>query len=77
MKNTEIKSLNSKELVESYKDERNLYQKLKFQNTVSQVDQPQKLKETRRNVARFLTEMNARRIESETQAYLKKMSEGK
>jgi ribosomal protein L29 len=61
--------------VELYKEEKKRYQKMKFQNAVSQIDQPHKLKETRKTVARLLTEMNGRRIESETQAYLKKMSE--
>lgn len=75
MKSSELKSLPNKELVERYKEEKKRYQKMKFQNTVSQVDQPHKLKESRKDIARMLTEMNSRRIESETQAYLKKMSE--
>ena len=75
MKSSEVKSLPNKELVEAYKEEKKRYQKMKFQNTVSQIEHPHKLKETRKTIARMLTEMNARRIESETQAYLKKMNE--
>ncbi len=67
----------NKELVERYKEEKKLHQKLQFQNTVSSVEQPHKLKETRKSVARMLTELNKRRIEAETQAYVKKMSEEK
>jgi len=48
---------------------------MKFQNAVSQIDQPHKLKETRKNVARLLTELNERRIVAETQAYITKMNE--
>ena len=48
---------------------------MKFQNAVSQMDHPHKLKETRRSIARMLTELNARRNEAEYQAYLKKSSE--
>ena len=75
MKSSEVKSLPNKELVEAYKEEKKRYQKMKFQNTVSQIEHPHNLKETRKTIARMLTEMNARRIESETQAYLKKMNE--
>jgi large subunit ribosomal protein L29 len=75
MKSTELKTLPNKELVDAYKEEKKRYQKMKFQNTVSQIDHPHKLKETRKIIARMLTEMNGRRIESETQAYLKKMNE--
>lgn len=77
MKNAEIKSMPNKELVESYRDEKKRSQKMKFQNAVSQIDQPHKLKETRKTVARMLTELNDRRIKSETEAYVKKMSEEK
>lgn len=75
MKFEEIKSLPNKELVERYREERKKLQKMKFQNAVSQIDHPHKLKETRRSIARMLTELNARRNEAEYQAYLKKSSE--
>jgi large subunit ribosomal protein L29 len=75
MKSSELKTLPTKELVERYKEEKKRYQKMKFQNTVSQVDHPHKLKETRKDIARLLTEMNDRRIVAETQAYINKMSE--
>ncbi len=75
MKFEEIKSLPNKELVERYREERKLLQKMKFQNAVSQIDHPHKLKETRKNIARMLTELNSRRHEAEYQAYLKTTSE--
>ncbi len=75
MKFEEIKSLPNKELVERYREERKLLQKMKFQNAVSQIDHPHKLKETRKNIARMLTELNSRRNEAEYQAYLKTTSE--
>ncbi|MCC7297075.1 MAG: 50S ribosomal protein L29 [Bacteroidia bacterium] len=75
MKSSEIKTLPNKELSERYKEERMRYQKMKFQNAVSQIDQPHKLKETRKNVARLLTELNERLIVAETQAYITKMNE--
>ena len=75
MKSTELKTLPNKELVERYKEEKKLYQKMKFQNNVAQIDEPHKLKATRKNIARMLTEMNSRRIQAETQAYINKMNE--
>jgi len=75
MKFEDIKSLPNKELVERYREERKSLQKMKFQNAVSQIDHPHKLKETRKNIARMLTELNSRRNEAEYQAYLKTTSE--
>ena len=75
MKFEEIKSLPNNELVERYREERKLLTQMKFQNAVSQIDGPHKLKESRKNIARMLTELNSRRTEAEYQAYLKKTSE--
>ncbi len=75
MKNEEVKGMSNKELSTTYKEERKRYQKMKFQNTVSQIDQPHKLSMTRRNIARMLTELNSRRIQSELAAFLKKNNE--
>jgi ribosomal protein L29 len=72
MKNEEIKGMSNKELVTAYKEERMRYQKMKFQNTVSQIEQPHKLSITRKSIARMLTELNNRRIQSELAAYMKK-----
>jgi large subunit ribosomal protein L29 len=72
MKNEEVKGMSNKELVTAYKEERMRYQKMKFQNTVSQIEQPHKLSFTRKNIARMLTELNNRRIQAELAAYMKK-----
>ncbi len=64
--------MSNKELVTAYKEERMRYQKMKFQNTVSQIEQPHKLSITRKNIARMLTELNSRRIQLELAAYMKK-----
>ena len=71
MKYSEIKELPNKELVERYKEERTRYQKMQFQNAISPIDQPHLLGETRRDIARFLTELNARRKEAQYQAFLR------
>ncbi|NBP04689.1 MAG: 50S ribosomal protein L29 [Bacteroidetes bacterium] len=72
MKNEEVKGMSNKELVTAYREERTRYQKMKFQNTVSQIEQPHKLSITRKNIARMLTELNNRRIQAELAAYMKK-----
>jgi large subunit ribosomal protein L29 len=71
MKYADIKALPNKELVERYKEERKRYQKMQFQNAVAPLEQPHKLKESRREVARLLTELNVRRSEAQYQAYMK------
>ncbi len=75
MKNLEITGMPNKELVSSYREEKTRYQKMKFQNAIASVEHPHQLKEARKTIARMLTELNKRRIEAETQAYVKKMSE--
>ncbi|MBM3400544.1 MAG: 50S ribosomal protein L29 [Bacteroidetes bacterium] len=72
MKNEEVKGMSNKELVTAYREERMRYQKMKFQNTVSQIEQPHKLSITHKNIARMLTELNNRRINAELAAYMKK-----
>jgi len=68
MKYSEIKELPNKELVERYKEERVRYTKMQFQNAVAPLDQPHKLRETRREIARLLTELNNRRHEAQLMA---------
>jgi large subunit ribosomal protein L29 len=72
MKYEEIKSTPTRELIERYKEEKLRYQKLRFTDAVSKLDEPNKLKEARRNVARYLTELNARRITFELAALKRK-----
>lgn len=77
MKNSDIIGMPNKELVESYRDEKNRLQKMQFQNSVSSVEHPHQLKQSRKSVARLLTEMNKRRAVAESNAFVKKMSEEK
>ncbi len=68
MKNRDIKELPTSELVARYKDERVRLTKVKFNNAVSRIEQPHKIKEGGKNVAKLLTEMNSRRIDNELKA---------
>jgi len=75
MKYADIKSLSNKELVERYKEEKKRLTKRNFQNAVSQIEHPHKMKVARKDVARMLTELNARRHEAEMNAFERKINQ--
>lgn len=60
MKYQEIKGLTTEEIVEKLKEEKALYTKLKFNHAVSPIENPMKLKASRKLIARYQTELNAR-----------------
>ncbi|MEI6508477.1 MAG: 50S ribosomal protein L29 [Bacteroidota bacterium] len=62
MKNTEIRELSDKELNVRIKDERAMFTKLKFGHAVSPVENPNKIKSTKKLVARLLTEKKRRTL---------------
>jgi len=68
MKHRDIKELPNKELIERYKEEKLRLTKVKFNNSVARIEQPHQLKESRKVIARMLTEINSRRIDSEINA---------
>ncbi len=55
MKASELKELTIKELEEKIENEKSLLLKQKLNHAVSPLDNPLKIKHTRRNVARMLT----------------------
>lgn len=61
MQYTEIKGLTTEEIVEKLREERALYTKMKFNHAVSPLENPMKLKASRQVIARYLTELNARK----------------
>ncbi len=63
MKNTEIIELSTKEVIEKLENESSFLLKLKLNHTVSPLDNPQKIKEARRNIARLKTELRKRQLE--------------
>ena len=62
MKSAEIKELTTKEILERVDAEKSLLIKQKVNHAVSPLDNPQKLKVTRINVARLLTELSKRNL---------------
>ena len=63
MKSTEIRELTVKELEERLDSEENMLVRLKMNHAVSPLDNPNKIIETRKNIARLKTEVRARQIQ--------------
>lgn len=63
MKASELKELTIKELEEKVENERNLLTKQKLNHAISPLDNPLKIKDTRRNVARLLTVLSQKKEE--------------
>lgn len=64
MKYAEIKGLTTEELLERLKEERTMYNKMKFNHAVSPIENPMKLKASRKLIARYLTELTVRRTKN-------------
>lgn len=62
MKNSEIRQLTTKELQEKIADEKNTLNKLKISHAVSPLENPNKISEFKRNVARLMTELRSREL---------------
>lgn len=60
MKNTEIRELSDKDLSSRIAEEKAQMTKLKFGHAVSPLDNPNKLKEAKKHIARLLTEQKRR-----------------
>ncbi len=60
MKNTEIKGLTLAELAEKIGSEKETMRKMKFAHQVSAIENPMKIRETRKLIARLKTELTAK-----------------
>jgi large subunit ribosomal protein L29 len=60
MKNTDIKALSLTELTEKIGSEKETLRKMKFAHQVSAIENPMKMKETRKLIARLNTELRAK-----------------
>ncbi|MDF1546357.1 MAG: 50S ribosomal protein L29 [Bacteroidales bacterium] len=64
MKNAEIKELTAKELIEKLVDEKSMLVRMKLNHAVSPLDNPNKIGESRRLIARLNTEIRKRELEN-------------
>ena len=67
MKSTEIKELTAVELQERLESEESMMVRLKMNHAVSPLDNPNKIVETRKNIARLKTEVRARQIQTQSE----------
>lgn len=64
MKNSEIKALTVEEIKQKLVSEREVMQKLKFAHAISPIENPMKIKETRKLIARLETALTAKVLEN-------------
>jgi len=62
MKAAEIRELTDKEILERIELEKTNLLKLRLNHSISPLDNPMKIKETRRNIARLQTVLNQRKL---------------
>ena len=62
MKNSEIKALSIEELTEKIGTEEDSLQKLKFAQAISPIENPMKIRDSRRFIARLKTELRAKQL---------------
>ncbi len=67
MNSSEIKELTQEELKERLESEENLMVRMRMNHAVSPLDNPNKIGETRKNIARLKTEMTARLIQEQSE----------
>lgn len=67
MKSSEIKELGIQELSERLESEESLLVRMKMNHAVSPLDNPNKIVETRKNIARLKTEVRARQIKEKSE----------
>ncbi|MBQ1409545.1 MAG: 50S ribosomal protein L29 [Bacteroidales bacterium] len=58
-----LKELSTSEVMERLENERAMYQKMLLNHAVSPIENPNKIKESRKNIARCLTELRKRELE--------------
>jgi large subunit ribosomal protein L29 len=64
MEYSEIKELTTKELFERLDNERELLVRMKLNHTVSPLDNPNKVQDTKKVIARLKTELHKRELEN-------------
>ena len=67
MDSSEIRELTIKELEERLESEENMLVRMKMNHAVSPLDNPNKIVETRKNIARLKTEKRARQIQEQSE----------
>lgn len=64
MKNSEIKALSLEEMQQKLTSEKEILQKLNFAHAISPIENPMKIKETRKLIARLKTALRVTTLEN-------------
>ena len=65
MKNSEIRELTTNEIIERIDDEKNHLTRMRLNHSVSPLDNPLKMKDSKRIIARLKTELRKRQLSEE------------
>lgn len=66
MKSSEIRELSNQELLEHIDNEKTSLVRMKLNHAISPLENPQKIKESRKTIARFMTEKRRREMNDKT-----------
>lgn len=66
MKSSEIRELSNQELLERIDNEKTALVRMRLNHAISPLDNPQKIKESRKTIAVLMTEMRKREISKKT-----------
>ena len=66
MKISEIKELSTSDLIERLDSEKTMLVRLKLNHAISPLDNPQKINEARKTIARLMTELRNREMSTKT-----------
>ena len=66
MKSSEIKELSNQELIEHIDNEKTSLVRMKLNHAISPLENPQKIKESRKTIARLMTEKRKREMIEKT-----------
>ncbi len=66
MKSSEIRELSTQELLEHIDNEKTSLVRMKLNHAISPLENPQKIKESRKTIARFMTEKRRREMNEKT-----------
>jgi large subunit ribosomal protein L29 len=66
MKTSEIKELSTPDLIERIDTEKTMLIRMRMNHAITPLDNPQKLKQTKLNIARLMTELRARELKEKS-----------
>ena len=66
MKSSEIRELSNQELLERIDNEKTAIVRMKLNHAISPLENPQKIKESRKTIARLMTEKRKREMNEKT-----------